>query len=218
MKDYKKKGKSPKMQNSKCWNNCDIPAKLFYKIIETNDDSLLIIKGNPDKTKLNDSWRLIYDEFFTIKNDGKLKLVLKSRFEIIKLDYKLQTIKNILFTISTAPLTKDERILLMEGLNKLDVNINVEEYKKLVGFKSELFLKEEILRIHDYILPSIINKLNLEKGNYENLTEKKEIISSFEDNCVNIENALGRQIDENMSLRKYLSYEKSVIKLSKKNE
>jgi hypothetical protein len=88
----------------------------------------------------------------------------------------------------------------------------------LSGEESYIFLKQEILRTYKFVLPGINNKLKLERGNYDNLTEKKEIISSFADNCVNIENALGRAIDDNMTLEKYLSYEKSVIKLSKKNE
>lgn len=218
LKAFKKKVKSQLTPISKCWNNCDIPAKLFYKIIETNDHSLLTIEGNPDKTQLNNAWRSIYDEFFTIKNDGKLKLVLKSQIQVIKLEFKIQTIKNILYAISTTPLTKDERIKLIEGVNSIGLNIDVEKYKLEVGKKSELFLKGEIIRVNKTVLPHLINRLNLEKGNYDNLTEKKEIVSSFEDNCVNIENALNRSVDDKMTLRKYLAYEKSVIKLSKRNE
>lgn len=206
------------MQFSKCWDNCEIPAKLFYKIIDTNDQSLLVIKGNPSKDLIVESWEKIYDEFFKLKNDGKLKLVLKAQLQIIKLEFQIKTIKNILYALSVTPFTKKERIEIIKSINTIGTNIDLKKYESLSGEESYIFLKKEILRTYKFVLPGINNKLKLERGNYDNLTEKKEIISSFADNCVNIENALGRAIDDNMSLEKYLSYEKSVIKLSKKNE
>jgi hypothetical protein len=206
------------MQFSKCWDSCEIPAKLFYKIIDNNDQNLLVIKGNPSKDLIFESWQKIYDEFFKLKNDGKLKLVLKAQLQIIKLEFQIKTIKNILYALSVTPFTKKERIEIIKSINTIGTNFDLKKYESLSGEESYIFLKQEILRTYKFVLPGINNKLKLERGNYDNLTEKKEIISSFADNCVNIENALGRAIDDNMTLEKYLSYEKSVIKLSKKNE
>ena len=188
-----------KVKKSKYWNNLKIPAYLFFDILESSDLKLLIIKGEPKEGKLNKAFSNIFDLYYEAKNDGKLRLILKTKKSIIKLYRKIGIIEAVVLSLVQFSFPEDKVKELIAGLRKGGININ-----------EDLDLDKELLRVLKNDLAGLKTHLALEEHNLKELSKGEK--SSFEDSIVALESVFQYSIGENVSLAKYLSYQKSASK------
>ena len=191
-----------KVKKAKYWNNLKIPAYLFFDILETSDLKLLIIKGEPKDGKLDKAFSNIFDLYYEAKNDGKLRLILKTKKSIIRLYRKIGIIEAVVLSLVQFSFPEDKVKELIANLRKGGINID-----------ESLDLDKELLRVLKNDLAGLKTHLALEEHNLVELSKGEK--SSFEDSIVALEGVFNFAIDEKISLAKYLSYQKSAIKKAK---
>ena len=192
-----------KKKPAKIWHDAKIPAYLFFDILQTENLKLLIRKkGKLSKNDLEKAWASIYDEYYLLKGDRKLDLIIRTKKRILELMYKVEVVKPILYSICTVPFNEEQLNELAEKLKK-------------VGFKLDLEDPlTSVLNILQSEIPAIETRIEIEKDNLKLLTDGEA--ATFEENCVAYE-SFGYKIDESCSLRRYVAYEKAAIKKSKSN-
>ena len=188
-----------KVKKTKYYKDLKVPAYLFFDILESNDLRLLIIKGEPKEGKLKKAFSRIFDLYYEVKNDGKLRLILKTKKNIIKLYRKIGIIEAVVLSLVQFSFPEDKVKELIAGLRKGGININ-----------EDLDLDKELLRVLKNDLAGFKTHLALEEDNLKNLSKGEK--SSFEDSLVALESVFTFAIDEKISLAKYLSYQKSATK------
>lgn len=183
------------------WDNCDIPARLFFNIINDGDYSVL---GNAPDEELEAAFDKIFDEYVDIDENEKVTDWYKKRAKVAMIEAKITIITVFLHHIVYSPLTKEERIEFINEINSVDgVRVN---------FSLDKPILDEVQRVQNVVLGSLKNQLNAELG-----TDKKQqeaVKNEYEKRVVNIENVLERSIDYNCSLRLFIQYEKSAIERS----
>lgn len=187
------------VKKAKYYKDLKVPARLFFEILETSNLKLLIIKGNPKDGKLDKAFSKIFDLYFSERNDGKLKLILKTKKTIIKLYRKIGIIEAVVLSLVQFSFPKDKVKELIAGLRKGGININ-----------ESLDLDKELLRVLKNDLAGFKTHLQLEEHNLKELSKGEK--SSFEDSVVALEGVFNFAIDEKVSLAKYLSYQRSANK------
>lgn len=190
-----------KKRTAEFWNDLSIPARLFFEIIETDNKSKLVKSGDglmPKKKQLEQAWSDIYDKYFEMMNDSKMRLIIKIKKKIIMLHSKIEVATMVLSAVATQPMTNEHRVMLLEKLNSLNLNIDVKNDHKV-----------EILKALKVTIAGLVNLRELEIDNLKNIT--KEVKRTFDDNCVIIEE-FGYTVDEHVSLSRYISYEKAATK------
>lgn len=187
------------------WSDCSLPASLFFEILESDDKTKLIQKDIyskyqklPKKQELENAWDDIFDEFFKLKNDPKMRLILKVKKSILVLYAKINTIDTVVRAVSSMIMTEEMRDGLLTKLKPLGVH-----------FEKGLNSREKILKILNYHLAGFRNRIALEEDNLKQLT--KGVRQTFEEKCVALEE-FGYSISEDVSLRRYLAYEKGAKK------
>ena len=181
------------------YQNARIPAVLFYDILESGDINLLVKKGKPTKNQLEKAFSNIFDEFFELKNDSKMRLVLKTKKEVIRLYRKIAIIEAIVLSLVSFRFPDDKIEMLVDHLSKVGITVNKENN-----------LDKELLNVLKTSLAGYRNILALEEHNLKELT--KGVKSTFEDSLVSLEGVIGYAIDDTVTLKKYLSYEKRATK------
>lgn len=178
------------------WTTCDIPAKLFFEALNEQDFTLLG-EGTPEEQeKAFDS---IFDEYVTLDNNEKVLSWYKKRSKIALINLQIQIISTTIYSICYVPLTNTEREALIDVLN------NIEGVK--VGFNKEKPLLEEVARIQTQVIGALKNRLNIEMS-----TEKRQEKANkfcFEQDLVSVQNVLGYNLNDDLSLRKYVFLKKS---------
>lgn len=185
----------------KYWYNTKIPAELFFDILESGQLKDLIISGKPKVKELQKAWTKIFDEYFKIKDDGKLRIIIKTKSEILKLTLKISVIENTLKILSIGKLPKENVVKITNKLKSINVFINPEKP-----------INKQVLQKLKTTVAGLKTRLAIEEDNIKKLG--LEAKSSFEADCVNIESALGRSINESVTLKKYLEYAKAAKKIS----
>ena len=185
-----------KVKKTKYYKDLKVPAYLFFDILETNDLRLLIIKGEPKEGKLKKAFSRIFDLYYEVKNDGKLKLILKTKKNIIKLYGKIGMLECVVLSLVQFTFPEDKVKGLIEGLRKGGINID-----------ESVDLDSELLRVLQTDLAGYKTHLALEEHNLKELTKGEK--SSFEDSLAALEDVHNRPMDENMSLAMYLARQKS---------
>jgi hypothetical protein len=184
-------------------NVTNIPAKIFFDILESKDFSLL----NPKKDEkgLDEVFSSIYDDFF-IRSDNessKRYLELLQQTEFTK--YKIQSIRQVLSFLFLNKTTKEIRQDLLEALIAIGVNINLEN-----NFLDET---KNILQVELGILENDLSFLIIELENMQK--QNKDSVFNFYESLISLENIHERTLDDEMVLIKYIEYEKLGIKKSK---
>lgn len=186
------------------WYNGEIPARLFFEILKT--ENLNLLKKDKDKKvkrkQLKKNWNQIYDEYFELKDDQKMKIIIQTQKDIISLATTIELVKQALYVIVSKKLDDNQIKVLSEKIKLL--NFPFDENNPLESAHS---------LITEYI-PSLQTRIEFEKENLKSLTEGQA--STFEDNCVAFE-SYGYSVNENCSLRRYIAYEKAVLKRAKEN-
>ena len=189
------------------WRNCEIPAKLFFEILETGKLAKLVKRKTGSKPRTKDlvkAWEAIFDEFFTLKDSQKMRLILKVKNKILRLSTRIELIERVLRSFALVKYPDQEQLARMvEKLRKFRVKINPD---------GDLY--EELLKALRNDLPALKTALEVEKENLNNLTKGEK--TTFEENCVALE-GFGWNIAEDVSLRRYLAYDKAAHIKAKKN-
>lgn len=185
-----------KKKTAKLWYNGEIPARLFFEVLKTQDLSLLKRnKGKAKEVDLKRNWANIYDEYFELKDDPKLVLIIRTQTEIIQMIRQVEIVRQAVYAISSVQFDKDQMASVIKGIT--DMGFSFDPDNPL----------DSVLQIIKYEIPSIETRIEIEKDNLKNLTQGAA--STFEDTCVAYE-SWGYKIDENCSLRRYIAYERAV--------
>lgn len=184
------------------WDSADIPAKTYFKIIET--DNLLLLGGNSDEEREN-AWSKIVDEDFEITQNTKVKTYLDKRCKIEALNLHIQAIKDNMYVIVYLPITEAIKEEVIRNL--LDLGCKWENEKGIID------------NCHRIAKSNIAILSNQVKILQDTVKQKSESIkSTFESDLVAIENVLMRPISEDVSLRYFREATKSAKAKSEANQ
>lgn len=189
---------------AKLYRDCGIPAMLFFEVLESNKlGRLQKTKGLPPATEVYQAaWDAILDEYQELKKDGKFALILDTKARILDTFKVIHSVKSALYFMAKNPLDREQKVKISQALAVVGVRFNVDKP-----------LAEEIERCCRVDLAGIESRLELEKDNLKNLTKAEK--ANFEDNCVAFE-SYGFKVDDTVSLRRYLAYEKACREKSRK--
>ena len=181
---------------AKLWHNGEMPARLFFEILTSKDMNLLkISEGTAKKKDLKRNWSKIYDEYFVLKNDPKLALIVRTQVDIAKLVRSIELTRQTLYAICTIQFDNEQLATLAGRITEQGFYFDVENPL------------DSVHRILQNEIPSIETSIEILKDNLKDLTEG--VAATFEESCVACE-GWGYKIDENCSLRRYVAYEKAV--------
>ena len=197
-----------KKTKAKNYRDSKIPAQLFFEIMESQDLKKLIYEPYgenntvaPKEKQLSKDWANIFDEYFELVNDPKHRLVLKIKIKIVSLYRKISMIEIILKEIAIRPFTNEQKQNLFSQFKKLGIYIDVDKP-----------IKEEIIRILKIDLEGFKTRFQIEKSNLDEITKGE--ISTFEENIVALERALGKDyLPDTITLRRYATYIKQAKKI-----
>lgn len=177
------------------YETCDIPGKLFFEIVDKAAFSLLGWKTDLDNQKAFDK---IYDEYFELTQSPRVKKYFEMRLQISALHHKITVLDTTLNFIVNFPMTVKHRLEIIDLL--AEINIKIDKEKDLV---------EQVNAIKHRVVGSLNNKLKIQISYFEKLQKKNDVKTTFEKMIVDLENVLGRTIDDNISLRKFIAYKQS---------
>lgn len=137
-----------------------IPARIFFKILKDKDYQQL--KPKPKEKGLKEVFGRIYDEFFVASDNPDAKEFLSIDLKIKAQEYKLTTIKRVLWFLTYTPHTREIREQWIDTLkSEFDIVINPD-----ADFLSEVerVLTQEIGWLENDITADRITYDNLLKG------------------------------------------------------
>jgi hypothetical protein len=176
----------------------NIPAKLFFDVLSEKDFKLLEPLENETDEEVEQSFVLLYDDYFTRSNNARSNEFLRLRQEIAFLTYKIESIVQVLDFLLFNTTTKEMRVTLLEALIEIGVNINLE-----ADFHKET---QNVLQVELGILQ---NDLNFAKIDLENITkESNDKQFDYYESIVNFESILERNLPDDILLIKFIYYEK----------
>lgn len=183
------------------WRDCNIPAMLFFDILNTRDYSKL---GTAPIEEMERVFEGIFDEYVVLDGNEKVIQWYKKQCKIAFLNYQIEYIETALYTICYAPLTRDQRIKVIDSLNAIET--------PKVKFDKDKPILDEVQRVQRMVLGSIKNRLNLEKSTEKKVEEQAKY--SYRKDLATVENILGHNLPEDMSLEMFLFRKKSAIEKS----
>lgn len=182
----------------------NIPAKLFFDVLSERDFSLLEPLENETEEEVEGAFVAIYDDYFTKSDNPKSKEFLRLRQEVAFITYKIESIVQVIDFLLFNTTTKEMRIMLLDSLISIGVNINLE-----AEFMQEV---QNVLQVEVGILQ---NDLNIAKMDLENLSkENKDSVFDFYESLVGLESIHERNLDDSMVLAKFIEYERLAVKKS----
>lgn len=187
------------------YTNCDIPARLFFDELMQGNISVLG-KGTP--TELHNAYMAIVDEYCELDNNRKMLDWFTKQNRISKIQRGISDVALCLAPIKYICITESQ---FKRAIN----NINYIDYPK-VKFDIKKPLNDEIKRVEHSVIGMLKNELNMLVD--DNTKSKEKIQKDFFKRLVSVQNALGRNLDDNISLRKFIYEEKSAIDKCKPNK
>jgi len=184
------------------WDSAEIPAKIYFKIIETNDLSLL---GGENDEQREKAWSKIVDEDFEISENSKIKQYLDRQCKTEYLRLNIQAIKDNMQVLLYTPTSESQKEELATILKELGVKIDIK--KDIV---------EECHRVLKSDLGIMKNKLNMLIASEPK--KQESIKRTFESDLVAVENILMRPLPDNVSLIYFREAVKSAKQKSEANK
>ncbi len=183
----------------------NIPAKLFFDVLSSKDYGLL--QPDNEEEDLEKVFIAIYDDFFVKSDNPEAKRYLNLTTNIVFLEYKLATIKQVMEFTYFAQLTKEMRDKLLKSL-EVGCGIYIDK---------EANFAEEVQRVMQVETGIIQNDLSMEKLELEAMTKRStQKAFDFYDNIVSLSNVHERNIDETVTLAMYIALDKSAKQKIKK--
>lgn len=178
------------------YKDCDLPAKLFFKIINTGDYSLL---GDGDANEQEQSFNDIFDEYFLLTNNKSLLSVYTKHQKIEKQKAIISVINSILYAITYIRQTREEReeqIALLNSINGVKINFDIN--KPII---------EEIERVKTKVIGSLTNQLKLDLSTVQQ--QKETVSTSFERRVVWMSKVTEIRIPPNeITLHEFIEYDR----------
>jgi len=174
----------------------NIPAKLFFDILESKDFDLLEPEEN--EVGLEQVFSDIYNEYFIKSDNQQSKRFLELEQNIFFMNYKIQSILMVLDFLTLNKTTKEIRETLLKALIDIGVDIDLQN-----EFDEEV---KNILNVSIGILQNDLSFLEIEIEEIKKMSSKKDF--DYYDTIVNMESILERNLPEDILLIKYISYEK----------
>lgn len=187
----------------------NIPAKLFFDVLQSKDYFLLV--STEENDDLEAIFTSIYDDFFVKSDNTEAKRYLELTFNVNLLSYKIETIKQVMHFLYYNPITDEIKEKLTNAL-KNGCGIY---YDKDANWGEEVL---RILQVECGIIENDLTMANLELQKYFG-KENKNTFDFFQ-NIVALSNIHNRNIDETITLAMYIAIEnsgKNIIKIQRNN-
>jgi hypothetical protein len=176
-----------------------IPAKVFFKILETKNYQLL--KPKPSEKDLEQVFISIYDDFFIKSDNNEAKQYLETTTEIAKIKYKIATLKQSLHFYFYNKTTEKMRDEFIESL-QIGYGITIDKEQPFI---------DEVQRLLTIEIGILENDLTFAENNYlQMIKQSSKKAFDYEENIVSMENVLKRNINDGIMLDKYIAYGKNV--------
>ncbi len=195
------------------YNSIDnIPAKVFFDILKSEDYQLLKPKPKENKTsELKQLFMSIYDDFFTKSENKEAKRYLELNKEILQLEYKINVIKQILYLLHYYPKTRKMHNDLLKAL-KDGCGIEIDENNAF---------SDEVIRVLNVDLGMLVTDLQFANAEFEEMIRKSQAKNyDYFDAIVNLSTALPNNslLKESMTLAVYVALEKEAKRISDLNK
>lgn len=178
----------------------NVPAKLFFDILESKNFDLLEPEEN--EVGLEQVFSDIYDDYFVKCQNPKSNEYLELSQTVAFLNYKIESVRQVVDFLSKNKTTKEMRLLLLESLIYIGVNIDL-----------EADFSEEVQRILQVELGILENEVSFAQIDLQNMTkEKTDSVFNFYESLIGLESVHERNLDDEMVLAKFIEYERIAIK------
>lgn len=185
-----------KLKKKIFYSDCSIPARLFFDHIIHGDISVLGVGNNRE---VHNAYWSIINEFCELDNNNGLLKWFKLQVKLSNTERAIHDVQTLLFPIKHLCEDEYQIEVCVKFLNALKYPV--------INFDTSKPLQEEIQRIESQVIGILHNELEMQKPAHEQ--EHKKIVKDFNDRLVAVENMLGRSIDDDVTLRKFISLEKS---------
>jgi hypothetical protein len=205
----------PGVQESKIlYSDCSIPASLFFHIVETKDFSLL---GTGNAEQLEAAYNSIFDEYVMLSGSEEVIRAYKKSAKVGLLKSKIEIAQNLLYAICFQETSVEERLQFIDILNSIESTpaTDVLPARYHFRFNKDKPIFDEIEKCQQAI-GILENELNFDLSTEKKLNEAVKYI--FESDLVNIQNALGYNLPDDLSLKKFIYLKQSAIKKSQANK
>ena len=186
----------------------NIPAKLFFEVLNTRDYTLLV--AEQENEDLEAIFTEIYDDFFVKINNPQAKMYLEMTWKVNFLSYKIETIRQVMHFLYYENVIEEHRLKILDALEK-GCGIYVDKSAKFA---------DEVLRVLQVECGIIENDLTMATLELKNTFGKKEEGKfDFYKTIVSLSNIHNRNIEDNIVLAMYVAIEnsaKDIIKSQKK--
>lgn len=179
----------------KGYTTCDIPAKLFFKMIASGDYSIL---GEGAPQEQEDAFYKIFDEYHLLEDNNGVKSIYRKTQRVTVLTLQIEFISTALNQIAFVPMTKDERLAVIGILNSLD--------GCKVKFSIDKPIKDEIHRVQTKILGFLRNELQFELSREQK--EKKGAVMTYERELASIAAILSFYPHSDITLAEFVELRK----------
>jgi len=184
-----------------------IPASVFFKTL--TDKNYQNLKPKPKEKGLEQVFISIYDDFFIKSDNNEAKEYLRLTKEIAFLEYKIANLKQALHFYFYNQTTEEMRLDFIKAV-KLGYGIIIDAKKPFI---------EEVHRVLTTEIGIINNDLSIAKIEFEAMTKKSQSKSfDYQEQVVNMEQVIGRNIKDGVMLDKYIAYEKQAQRIVEQNK
>lgn len=181
----------------------NIPAKVFFEILDTKNYQLL--KPKPKEKGLEQVFISIYDEYFLQSENPEANRYLELVKNVAFLEYKIAMIKSTLGFLYYSTTTRQMRVDYLEALQigtGIEINVDVD-------------FSDEVKRILTENIGWLNNDLNFDKLELEQMLAKskgKQI--NYIQRVIDLAVASPQNlvINQNMTLVEFVATEKAVLK------
>jgi len=164
--------------------DCNIPAKLFFHILSTEDYTLC------DEADFDN----IFDEYFLLKPNKRLINWMRKKAKVNYLTAVKEGIRATLMQIYYVPMPPELLVKTIEILN------NYDEVKP--KFNLSKGLEVEVQRIQNSVLGILQNRINMETEDKQKKTE--EVKNSFYREKILLGRAVGVEIKEDITMYEWI--------------
>jgi hypothetical protein len=186
----------------------NIPAKLFFEVLNNRDYTLLV--AEQENEDLEEVFTAIYDDFFVKIKNPQAKMYLEMTWRVNFLSYKIETIRQVMHFLWYENVIEEHRLKLLDALEK-GCGIYVDKSAKFA---------DEVLRVLQVECGIIENDLTMATLELKNTFGKQGTEKfDFYKTIVGLSNIHNRNIEDNIVLAMYVAIEnsaKDIIKSQKK--
>lgn len=186
------------------YTNLEIPAKLFFNIIDTSNYEVLGGENDEENAIL---WNSIFDEYYLLSENIKIRSIMDKQFKISIIELKIQKIKDCIYSLMYVipPELIEEKKIIKSALKELGVKYDID--KDTVD-QCHRMLKSDIGILN--------NQLSMLSASLP--IKKEEVKRTFEDDLSSIMRVLGFSVPVDISMYLYLSHLKTVKNISESNK